>query len=91
MLFRSPVISIPIMLGHYKSYAITHCLELIKPFIGEISLILFDRGYYDKDLMHELSKNNYPYLIFAPKCESKKDVLENINKREQTIVSMIFL
>ncbi len=88
---KIPLISIPIMLGHYKSYAITYCLELIKPFIGEISLILFDRGYYDKDLMYELSRNNYPYLIFVPKCESKKDVLENLNKGEQRIVIYNFV
>ena len=61
---KIPLISVPIMLGHYKSSVIIHCLHLIKDYIGEIKLILFDRGYYDKDLMYELSDLKYPFLIF---------------------------
>ncbi|PIN90067.1 hypothetical protein COU61_02860, partial [Candidatus Pacearchaeota archaeon CG10_big_fil_rev_8_21_14_0_10_35_13] len=59
---KIPLISIPIMIGHYKSSVIIHCLSLIKDYIGKINLILFDRGFYDKDLMYELTKMNYPYL-----------------------------
>ena len=44
---KIPLISIPIMIGHYKSHVIEYCLSLIKPLIGEIQLILFDRGLYD--------------------------------------------
>ena len=56
---KIPLISIPIKLGHYKSSVILHCLSLIKGYIGKINLILFDRGFYDKDLMYELTKLNY--------------------------------
>ncbi len=72
---KIPLIAIPIALGHYKSYAITHCLALIKPYIGNIKLILFDRGFYDKDLMYELSQNKFHYLIFVPKQKDKKEIL----------------
>src|SRR3989338_2596505 len=72
---KIPLISIPISLGHYKSSVIIHCLSLIKDYIGKINLILFDRGFYDKDLMYELTKLNYPYLIFVPKHKDKKEIL----------------
>ncbi len=54
---KIPLISIPAHLGEYKSHVITYCLSLISPYIGKIKLILFDRGFYDKDLMYELIKS----------------------------------
>ena len=50
-------------------------MSRIKDYLGEIELILFDRGFYDKDLMFELDKLNYPYLIFVPKHQDKKSIL----------------
>ena len=72
---RIPLISIPIQLGHYKSYAINYCITQIKKYVGKIKLILFDRGFYDKDLMYELSNADYKYLIFVPKTKDKKELL----------------
>lgn len=83
---KIPLISIPIQLGHYKSYAITHCLSLIKPYIGKIKLILFDRGFYDKDLMYELSQDKFPYLIFVPKTKDKQEILYPLNKGEHIAI-----
>ena len=42
---KIPLVSLPIHLGHYKSSVIIHCLSLIKEYIGEIKLILFDREF----------------------------------------------
>ena len=64
---KIPLLSLPIQLGHYKSYVISHMLSLLKPHIGEVKLLLFDRGFYDKDLMYELIQLKYPFLIFVPK------------------------
>lgn len=83
---KIPLISIPIAMGHYKSYAVTHCLSLIKEFVGEIKLILFDRGFYDKDLMYELTQNKYPYLIFVPKHKDKKELLYQMKKDEEVAI-----
>jgi len=83
---KIPLISIPIRLGHYKSSVILHCLSLIKDYIGKINLILFDRGFYDKDLMYELTKLNYPYLIFVPKHKDKKEILYPIKIGEQVAI-----
>jgi hypothetical protein len=83
---KIPLISIPIQMGHYKSYAITHCLSLIKPFIGKIKLILFDRGFYDKDLMYELIQSRYPFLIFVPKAIDKQAILYPMEKGNEVKV-----
>ena len=83
---KIPLISIPIMIGHYKSSVILHCLSLIKDYIGKIKLILFDRGFYDKDLMYELTKLNYPYLIFVPKHKDKKEILYPMKIDEQIAI-----
>ena len=72
---KIPLISLPIRMGHYKSSVIIDCLSKIKNFVGDIELILFDRGFYDKDLMYELTKWKYPYLIFVPKHQDKKSIL----------------
>ena len=72
---KIPLISLPIKIGHYKSSVILECLYLIKDIVGKIDLILFDRGFYDKDLMYELTIMKYPYLIFVPKHPDKKSIL----------------
>ena len=64
---KFPLISIPIQLGHNKSHAITHCLSLIEKYVGDIELLLFDKEFYNKELMMTLNHLNLPYLIFVPK------------------------
>ena len=83
---KIPLISVPIQMGHYKSYVITFCLSLIRDYVGKISLILFDRGFYDKDLMYELSQNKFPYLIFVPKHKDKQEILYPMEKGEQIAI-----
>jgi hypothetical protein len=82
---KIPLISIPILLGHYKSKAVLYCLDRIRQYIGNILLILFDRGFYDKDLMYELSKNGYPYLIFVPKSIDKQQILREMEEGQQKV------
>jgi hypothetical protein len=36
--------------------------------------------------MYELSKNEFPYLIFVPKGEDKKSVLESIEDGDKTLI-----
>jgi len=83
---KIPLISMPIRIGHYKSSVILHCLSLIKDYVGKINLIMFDRGFYDKDLMYELTKLNYPYLIFVPKHKDKKEILYPLKIGEQVAI-----
>jgi len=83
---KIPLISVPIMLGHYKSSVVKECLFSIKDFIGEVKLILFDRGFYDKDLMYELTKMNYPFLIFVPKHQDKQSILYPLKVGEEVAI-----
>lgn len=83
---KIPLISVPIRLGHYKSSVILHCLSLVKDCIGKINLILFDRGFYDKDLMFELTKWKYPYLIFVPKRKEYKQFFEELEEKKTLFI-----
>jgi len=83
---KIPLLSLPIQLGHYKSYVISHMLSLLKPHLGEVKLLLFDRGFYDKDLMYELIQLKYPFLIFVPKHKNKKEILYPLEEGEKFTV-----
>ena len=83
---KIPLISVPIKIGHYKSSVVEYCLSLIAPLVGKIDLILFDRGFFDKDLMYELTKSKYPYLIFVPKHKDKKEILYPMKTGEQVAI-----
>ncbi|MFH1522184.1 MAG: transposase [archaeon] len=83
---KIPLISLPIKIGHYKSDVILRCLSSIKEIVGKIELILFDRGFYDKDLMYELNKWDYNYLIFVPKHQDKKSILYPMEAGEEIAI-----
>jgi hypothetical protein len=83
---KIPLVSVPIRMGHYKSHVIKYCLSLIEKLVGEIQLIIFDRGFYDNDLMYELGKLKLPYLIFVPKQIDKQSILYPMNEGEQITI-----
>jgi len=83
---KIPLISVPINIGHYKSSVVKECLFMIKDLVGEIKLILFDRGFYDNDLMYELTKMSYPFLIFVRKLPEYKTFLEELEKGKTIVV-----
>jgi hypothetical protein len=75
---KIPLISIPVRMGHNMAHAVTWCLTVIEPMVKSISLILFDRGFYSKELMLILTNSKYPYLIFVPKkLQNKKRTCSN--------------
>jgi hypothetical protein len=82
---KIPHISIPVRMGYNMAHAVTWCLTVIEPMIKTISQILFDRGFYSKELMLTLTNSKYPYLIFITKTlESEKNLLKWKNlKRKQ--------
>jgi hypothetical protein len=87
---KIPLISIPISLGHSMAKEIGYCLSLLRDLIGQISLIIFDRGFYSKDLMYTLNLVNYPYLIFIPKNDQIKDELDKMKAKEQKMQTYEF-
>jgi len=80
---KIPLISIPIQLGHNMSYAVIYCIKLIEPYIGPIQLILFDRGFYAKELMYDLKKLNLHYLILVKKGKKENYLHEELSKMEK--------
>lgn len=83
---KIPLISVPINVGHYKSSVVKECLFSIKDLVGKIELILFDRGFYDNDLMYELTKMKYPFLIFVPKKVGYKNFFEELEQGKNIFV-----
>jgi len=71
---KVPLISLPARLGHNKSSLINQCISLIKNYIGDIELVLFDKEFYTKEIMMVLNELKVPYLIFVPK---KKGEIQN--------------
>ncbi|RZB28806.1 MAG: hypothetical protein AEth_01808 [Candidatus Argoarchaeum ethanivorans] len=68
------------------AHAVTWCLSVIKPLVNSISLILFDRGFYSKELMLTFSKAIYPYLIFVPKnSKIRKEPAQTEETEKKTV------
>ncbi|MFH1915730.1 MAG: transposase [Nanoarchaeota archaeon] len=88
---KIPLVSVPILVGHYKSHTIQYMLNLIAPLVGKIDLLLFDRGFYDKDLMYELSKSTHPYLIFVPKQKDKREILIGLDEGDHVAINNEFV
>ena len=53
---KSPLISVPVRMGHNMAHTVAWCLSVVEPLVKSISLILFDRGFYSKELMLTLAK-----------------------------------
>jgi len=80
---KIPLISVPVRMGHNMAHTVAWCLSVIKPLVKSISLVLFDRGFYSKELMLTLSKTNYPYLIFVPKNPQIRTELDEMKANER--------
>ncbi len=87
---KIPLISIPVYVGHNMAKEVCFCLSLIRPLVKSIKLILFDRGFYSKELMLTLGNIAYPYLIFVPKNRKIKRELDNMAKKERKTINYEF-
>ena len=87
---KIPLLSIPIHMGCSMARDVAFCLSLVKPLVGSIELVLFDRGFYSKDLMLTLTRCEYPYLIFVPKNAKVKSELEEMAKDERKTIHYEF-
>ena len=87
---KIPLVSIPVRMGHNMAHAVTWCLTVIEPMVRSISLILFDRGFYSKELMLTLSSSKYPYLIFVPKNSKIRNELAQMEEAEKKTIQYKF-
>ena len=80
---KIPLLTIPVEMGGFMARDVIFCLSLIKPLAKSIKLLLFDRGFYSKELLWALSSANYPYLMFVPKKENVKGELEKMERSQR--------
>ncbi|MGC8630713.1 MAG: transposase, partial [Thermoplasmata archaeon] len=72
-------------MGNNKAAEIIEIINIIRAIVPNIELVLFDRGFYNKEVMDELNRINIPYLIFVPKNDQIKRELEAMQKEERKI------
>jgi len=80
---RIPLLSVPVKLGHNMATTVSWCLGMIEPLVNSVSLTIFDRGFYSKDLMLTLANSKYQYLIFVPKNPQIKSEIESMQVGEK--------
>jgi hypothetical protein len=56
---------------------------MVKPLVKSIKLVLFDRGFFSKELILTLNIACYPYLIFVPKNQKVKKELKQMTESEK--------
>lgn len=87
---KIPLLSVPLRVGQNMAKEVTWMLSLIEPLVHSISLCLFDRGFYSKELMMTLTNAGYPYLIFVPKNKQIKRELEQMVEQEKKKIQYEF-
>ena len=80
---RIPLLSVPVKLGHNMATTVSECLGMIEPLVNSVSLTIFDRGFYSKDLMLTLANSEYQYLIFVPRNPQIKSEIESMQVGEK--------
>ncbi len=83
---RLPIISIPSPAGNIMPSEVISMLEAIKTVVPNIDILLFDRGFYSKDLIVRLSSIPIPYIIFVPKREMERRELESMQFGEKKVM-----
>jgi hypothetical protein len=83
---KVPLISIPVRVGHNMANEVCWSLSMVKPLVHSITLTLFDRGFYSKELMLTMTNTEYPYLIFVPKNpQVKKELAQMVDSEKKKI------
>lgn len=67
---RIPLFALSWHIGQDLTETVARLIDAVKPWLGKIEVIQFDRGFFSKELIHFLSENKIPYLIHIP-CYGK--------------------
>lgn len=63
---------------------------MVKPLVKSIKLMLFDRGFFSRELMLTLNQAHYPYLIFVPKNNKVREELDQMTDHEKNKIQYPF-
>ena len=67
---RLPLYALPWHIGQDLIETVAKLLSVVKPWLGKIEVVQFDRGFFSKELIYFLTENKFPYLIHIP-CYGK--------------------
>ncbi len=83
---RLPIMSIPSLAMTVMSSEVLFLLGTVMKVFPNIDLILFDRGFYSKELIMKLNNLSVPYIIFVPKRKMEKKELESMSIGEKRVI-----
>jgi len=77
---RIPLYALPWHIGQDLTDSVAILLSVVKPWLGKIEVVQFDRGYGSKSLIHWLTQNKILYLIHKIKSKGYlTDLVNNTN------------
>ena len=65
---RIPLYALPWHLGQDLTETIARLIDAVKPWLGKIEVVQFDRGFHSKELVHYLTERKIPYLMHIRKA-----------------------
>ena len=83
---RIPIVSIPSPMGNDMPSEISAILDLLLSLLGHIDLLLFDHGFYSKDLIMSLNERKMNYLIFVPKNPQVKEEFSSMYQTQKKVI-----
>ena len=63
---------------------------ILLPMLRHITLLLFGRGFYSKDLITTLNNRKINYLIFVPQNPQEKDEFSSMYQTERKVIPYEF-
>ena len=82
---KIPFFVMPVHLGQNKQDIISEIIKVANKLFRKIDVFLLDRGFYNIALIDILKKKKIPYIIFVPKAEQKKYIIESMHEDCATI------
>lgn len=64
---RIPLYALPWHIGQDLTESVTILLKVVRPWLGKIEVVQFDRGFFSKEMIMYLNEKKLPYLIHIPK------------------------
>ena len=83
---RPPMVSVLSPMGNDISSKISAIRDLLLSMLGHMYPLLFDRGFYSKDLIMSLNQRKMNYLIFVPRYPQVKDEFSSMYQRQKKVI-----
>ena len=83
---RPPMVSVLSPMGNDIPSKISAIRTLLLSMQGHMDPLLFDRGFYSKDLIMSLNQRKMNYLIFVPRYPQVKDEFSSMYQRQKQVI-----